>query len=843
MVLTETFASMLRLIADCCRSQRWRDKTSVAMCLVVFLQPAWATDESLPEDSPATQAVREQLEQETAEQLSAANERRLRSDAASTVQKNIEQLKADLNGAVQQRTIHQEALKLAESRESIAAKAVAELVPQLKNHRAADALQASADVALSRLEDRRAEVVQSNQQLADLHNESFGADQAARRADREAAAIAKQADTTQQMLPKASQAVIDAEIALVDARAQSIEASRRLADQSRMLNQALTDAAGAQDSVARLTNTAASIESSITALGQVAAVSAGSTEDQVDQLRTVLQQIIPLQTVARQMLDARLAAVEERRVQQNEAAGVAAAAESNRRMKADAHSVLSRKHFALQREVLTLVAASQERRKTGTKFTAKKDELGLVITQMQEQSAELELAVAGLHTVWVDLQKQVEQALEPLGRFVSFSHEIAPILARRCTACHNTRTTGGRLNLNSFAALLKGGESGAVLTPHDPDDSLLLMMVQDASMPKDADPLTTDEIQTIHRWVAVGAPLDAGTAATDDLFDIMPERPQPLPPATYRVPIPVLATAFSPDGSLLATSGYHEVLLWGNDGALVRRITNVAQRVNDLEFTADGTTLVVAAGTPGQLGEVKLFRVADGGHLGTLVRTTDSVYSVSVSPDGTRLATGGADQRIVILDMETGSILRTIEDHADSVMDVAWSPLSDRIASASYDKSCRVFDVATGEVLKTFTQHGEPVYTVAFSADGKSIVSGGADRKLRVWPVADGDQIREIGGFEDHVFRLVVTVDGRVYSAGADRQIREHQLSDGELLRTMSGHTDWVYALAVDAEGSQLATGCYDGEVRRWNLADGTVASSFVAVPEQDTAPMTVSGR
>lgn len=88
-----------------------------------------------------------------------------------------------------------------------------------------------------------------------------------------------------------------------------------------------------------------------------------------------------------------------------------------------------------------------------------------------------------------------------------------------------------------------------------------------------------------------------------------------------------------------ASSGYHEVLVWNTaDGTLIRRISNVAERIYDLEFSADGTSLAVAAGTPGQLGELKLFSAADGSLIRTLVRSRDAVFALSYSPNGQLIA-------------------------------------------------------------------------------------------------------------------------------------------------------------------------------------------------------------
>ena len=427
--------------------------------------------------------------------------------------------------------------------------------------------------------------------------------------------------------------------------------------------------------------------------------------------------------------------------------------------------------------------------------------------------------------------------MEPLGRFVSFSRHIAPIFAKKCVACHNTRTASGRLNMDSFAALAKGGESGAAIEAHDAESSLLWSMIDDGSMPKDADPLSKDEIDLIEKWIEVGAPLDAGIVVTAELFDVMPEIAQPLPPETYRVPIPVTATAFNSDGSILASSGYHEILLWKTvDGSLIRRITNVAERVYDLEFSSDGSQLAVAAGTPGQLGEVKLFSSADGEYLKTLVRTKDAVFAVAISPDGSQIAAGGADRIVYAVEIATGRTILQIEDHADWVMDVNWSPDGKQLVTSSRDKTAKVFDIASGASVITFSGHGDAVYSASFLPDGKSVVSAGSDRQVRVWNPVDAKEIRKIGGFGSDIFRVVVTPESHLLTACADRNAREHNLADGKELRIFAGHKDWVYTLCYNPAKKLIATGSYDGEIRVWNSEDGSVATSFIAIPKTDDA-------
>ena len=432
----------------------------------------------------------------------------------------------------------------------------------------------------------------------------------------------------------------------------------------------------------------------------------------------------------------------------------------------------------------------------------------------------------------VNKRRAAEKHLIGIGELVSFAETVAPIFSKRCLACHNARTAKGRYNMETFAAIVKGGESGDALEVGDADSSTLFAMIEDGSMPKDADPLSPEQIAAVKHWINTGAVLDAGLSPSAPLIQIMPKEIQPNPPEAYPVPVPVTSVAFSPDGATLATSGYHEVILWKvEDGSLLRRITNVAERVYDIEFTKDGQKIVVASGTPAQIGEAKIFQVADGKLLGDLVRTDDSVFAVSLSPDEKRLATAGADRAIRVFDFATQKQQLLIEDHADWVMDVAWSADGTRLASASRDKTSKVFDAVSGDSLVTFNGHGQPVYGVGFQADGKIVVSSGSDKQIRTWNVADAKQVKVIGGFGNEVFRIIVTPEGHVYSCSADKNARAHQISDGKALKTFAGHTDWVYSVAVHAGTKRVVAGSYNGEVRIWNIDDAKESLKIIAAP------------
>lgn len=482
---------------------------------------------------------------------------------------------------------------------------------------------------------------------------------------------------------------------------------------------------------------------------------------------------------------------------------------------------------AAQPVEVALAGAKKGIAEVPAKLKAADDAIAAFAPELQAAEA----TFAALSKEAVARQIDLETSLVEAGRLVSFAKQVAPIFSQRCLACHNARTAKGRLNMETFANMMKGGESGASVIAMKPGESMLQSMIEDHSMPKDADPLTPDQIAIVKKWIETGAKLDAGVAATSTLITIMPKLVQPMPPESYRVAVPVMAVAFSPDGNLLATSGYREVLLWNPaDGQLVRRIKNLAERPHDFEFSADGTILAVAAGTPGQMGEVKLFNVADGSLIADLFTTDDEVFAVSFSPDGTRLAAGCADRSVRLFNVATRQQQKLIEDHADWVMDVAWSPDGKRIATASRDKTSKVFDSTTGESHATFNVHQQPVFGVGFLPDGNSVATSGRDNRIRVWTVADSKQVREIalGG---EVFRITMQSDGTAFSGSADRFARQHTLANGAEMKKFGPHSDWVYAATYHAASKRVASGSHDGEVRIWNYDDGKEIAKFIAAP------------
>jgi len=90
----------------------------------------------------------------------------------------------------------------------------------------------------------------------------------------------------------------------------------------------------------------------------------------------------------------------------------------------------------------------------------------------------------------------------------SFGRDIAPVLERWCVRCHGGREQGGGLRLDSYEALMRGGDSGPPVIPGDPAGSLLVAKVERRSRP--AMPprgrLPKALVARLRAWIQAGAP-------------------------------------------------------------------------------------------------------------------------------------------------------------------------------------------------------------------------------------------------------------------------------------------------------------------------------------------------
>ncbi len=99
---------------------------------------------------------------------------------------------------------------------------------------------------------------------------------------------------------------------------------------------------------------------------------------------------------------------------------------------------------------------------------------------------------------------------------IHFDKDIAPIFQANCVSCHGTQVKLKDLNLTTEETALKGSESGAVVVPGKPEDSILYRKVQSGAMPMGKPHLSEKDVATIFSWIRGEDSAGAGVAAKVD---------------------------------------------------------------------------------------------------------------------------------------------------------------------------------------------------------------------------------------------------------------------------------------------------------------------------------------
>jgi WD40 repeat protein/serine/threonine protein kinase len=326
--------------------------------------------------------------------------------------------------------------------------------------------------------------------------------------------------------------------------------------------------------------------------------------------------------------------------------------------------------------------------------------------------------------------------------------------------------------------------------------------------------------------------------------------------------------AFSPDGSLLASSGEDAMLkVWdASTGRLVSSYEGVGGAWGP-SFSADGS-LVAAAWDDGRVrvlnssgdvvSEVHLEKAVDtalspdgkqvavarnwdqdGDDVGAVfdVSTGEEAFTmagdnfccpnprsrgVSWSPDG-RFVAASSEGIAGVWDAETGTLRHTLLGHSGLVLSVAWSPDSSRLVTGSLDGTAKVWKIGPQSVQELWSLSAQEtrsgVVGVAFSPDGTRVMAGDAGiTAVKVWDLGpNGDaewaNLPAAAGRPAAEFmpdgRRVVTTSLRGSDFETGRALTIWDLQTGRDLRTIGPATDFLRFLAFDVspDGGSIALG------------------------------------
>ena len=302
-------------------------------------------------------------------------------------------------------------------------------------------------------------------------------------------------------------------------------------------------------------------------------------------------------------------------------------------------------------------------------------------------------------------------------------------------------------------------------------------------------------------------------------------------------PHALASATFSPDGKFLATTTHEDegAFLWDLTTGKLTRLAHddpgpsQQRRVRMTAFSPDGTRLATA----GYGGTARLWATATGQRIGQDLHHNRSVVAVAFSPDGRTLISGGADGQARLWDATTGAALGLPPLHHDAgVWAVAFSPRGQMVLTGSADGTARRWDGATAQPLGEALMHGYTVWAVAFSPDGGTVLTGSWDHSARLWDVENGRPrgapLRHAGSVQT----LAFSADSRwVITGSADGTARLWDAQSGKPLGPPLRHNGEVSGVIFGPDSRWVVTASLDHTVRLWPVPGPLEAAVEQAVP------------
>jgi WD40 repeat protein len=200
------------------------------------------------------------------------------------------------------------------------------------------------------------------------------------------------------------------------------------------------------------------------------------------------------------------------------------------------------------------------------------------------------------------------------------------------------------------------------------------------------------------------------------------------------------------------------------------------------------------------------------------------VTSAVFSPDGTRIATGGAgDTMVNVWSVETGTLLQAFGEVPSTFIYramLAFSPDGARILAGD-NASLKVWDAVNGTPIHALGTHGlggNGIAFVGFSPDGRLALTSDRENGLEFWDADTGQLVRSFK--PKFSTPTAISPDAsRVLAQESFGGLKLWDIATGQPLRAFEGRSYPVSSVASSPDGTRLLT--VDNRMRLWDSVNG----------------------
>lgn len=304
---------------------------------------------------------------------------------------------------------------------------------------------------------------------------------------------------------------------------------------------------------------------------------------------------------------------------------------------------------------------------------------------------------------------------------------------------------------------------------------------------------------------------------------------------------------FSADGSTLAVFNsrndeyYEEVYFWdrrADEVSVVAYPSGFGLTSMDVSSKTDAFVVGTrsnSGGRGGGMGRWTMESVASNGSLfpsGFEEIADVSVEQLSLSPDGSKVATGSVDGEVQLWSYPgLEPFGESPSAHRGTVIDLTFNHRGDVMASASSDNTVALWRQGLGaeEVLRP--NHPE-AYRVTLDSAGETIASGSTDGSVEIWSAKEltGEAVEVVGLDGSPVGSLAFSRDGGLIAIGTFGTVAVAETRSGRVVRTLAlGQSGYVTLTEFVGTGSLAFIATEDGRLLLWDSSS-------------DAAPIPIEG-